>query len=80
MVDHFSRTAIHLAARDVHLQEIAELCTRIGVIRDGVLSWEGTPAALTAGGRSLIDALAEKLQGPPASPPKRAGRTFKVAR
>jgi ABC-2 type transport system ATP-binding protein len=66
---------IFLSSHDV--QEIAELCTRVGIIRDGVLSWEGTRAALTADGRSLIDALAERLQGPPA-PPRRGGVSFRI--
>ncbi len=52
---------IFLSSHDV--QEIAALCTRIGIIRKGVKVWEDTPGALTTDGGDLVDALSDRLEG-----------------
>lgn len=55
------RVTVFLCSHDV--QEIAELCDRIGILRAGEKTWEGTPGQLTADGTSLVDALSEHLEG-----------------
>jgi ABC-2 type transport system ATP-binding protein len=52
---------VFLSSHDV--QEIATLCDRIGILREGVKSWEGKPGELAAEGGSLVDALSERLEG-----------------
>jgi ABC-2 type transport system ATP-binding protein len=52
---------VFLSSHDV--QEIAALCDRIGILRQGVKTWEGTPDELTADGRDLVDALGDRLEG-----------------
>jgi len=43
--------------------EVESLCSRIGVIREGHLVWEGRPAELRKNKGSLIEALVRLLEG-----------------
>lgn len=52
---------IFLSSHDV--QEIATLCTRIGIIREGVKTWEGAPRQLTGDDTGLVEALSDRLEG-----------------
>lgn len=56
---------IFLSSHDV--QEIAAMCTRIGVIRKGRKTWEGPPERLTDEGADLVEALSDRLEGRQAS-------------
>lgn len=51
---------VFLSSHDV--QEIAQLCDRIGIIREGRLTWQGRPAQL-ADDEDLVDALGDRLEG-----------------
>ena len=53
---------VFVSTHDV--QEIASLCTRIGILREGRLAWEGAPADLTRDGAPLVDALAAEFERP----------------
>lgn len=53
-------TTIFISSHDA--QEIATMCTRVGVLREGLLSWEGPIASLTSEG-SIVDALSAALEG-----------------
>lgn len=55
-----SRLTVFLSSHDP--EEIAYLCARIAILRDGQVSWTGTPAQLRGSKSSLTDALAEKLE------------------
>jgi ABC-2 type transport system ATP-binding protein len=50
-----------LSSHDV--QEIATLCDRIGILRDGRLTWEGRPENLDDGDDGIVEALSQRLQG-----------------
>lgn len=52
---------VFLSSHDV--QEIAALCDRIGIIRKGIKTWEGTPDQLTADGDDLVETLGDRLEG-----------------
>ncbi|MFI6030490.1 ABC transporter ATP-binding protein [Amycolatopsis magusensis] len=67
-LDPASMAALRQLIRDVEgtvllsshlLGEVAQVCDRVGVLRDGRLVFEGTLAELTAGGRSLEDRFFE---------------------
>jgi ABC-2 type transport system ATP-binding protein len=57
-----SDVTVFLSSHDV--REIATLCDRIGILREGRKTWEGRPAELTTEQRSLVDALGDRLEGP----------------
>lgn len=52
---------VFLSSHDV--QEIAALCDRIGILREGRLTWEGRPEHLAGEGEELVDALGDRLEG-----------------
>jgi ABC-type multidrug transport system ATPase subunit len=60
---------VFLSSHDI--QEIAALCDRIGIIREGKLTWEGRPDELAEGDAGLVDALSDRLEG--------RGTAFEVA-
>jgi ABC-2 type transport system ATP-binding protein len=44
-------------------QEIARLCDRIGILREGRKTWEGTPEGVVGDDEDLVDALSARLEG-----------------
>ncbi len=56
-----SGVTVFLSSHDV--QEIASLCDRIGIIRNGVKTWDGKPSDLAPSEQKLVDALSDRLEG-----------------
>jgi ABC-type multidrug transport system ATPase subunit len=56
-------TGVTLFVSTHDVLEVESLCSRIGVIREGHLVWEGRPRDLVKAKGSLIDALVRLLEG-----------------